>query len=86
MQRSRNAEFSENEVSGIILNTGIHLHTMYGPGLFESVYEEVLCYELIKRNLFVERQKPIPLIHETVRLEIGFRADMIVENKVLVEI
>jgi len=86
MQRGRDAGIEENVVSGIILNTCIYLHTKYGPGLFESVYEEVLCYELIKKDLFVERQKAIPLIHEEIRLEAGFRADMIVENKVLVEI
>jgi len=86
MQRSRDAEKRENEISAVILDTCIKFHTSYGPGLFESVYEEVLCYELIKRNLFVERQKPIPLIHEDIKLEIGFRADIIVENRVLVEI
>ena len=76
----------ENEISAIILDTCIKLHSMYGPGLFESVYEEVLCYELTKRNLLVERQKPIPFIHEEIKLDAGFRADLVVEHKVLMEI
>ena len=76
----------ENEISGVVLDTCIQLHTRYGPGLFESVYEEVLFYELTKRNFLVERQKPIPLVHESIRLEAGFRADLIIEDKVLVEI
>ena len=76
----------ENEVSAIILDTCIRLHTQYGPGLYESVYEEVLSYELNKRNLYLERQKGIPFVHESVRLDAGFRADLIVEKLVLIEI
>lgn len=88
MQSSEDAEFvlRENEVSAIILDTSIKLHVMYGPGLFESVYEEVLWYELVKHGLSVERQKAIPFIHKEIKLEAGFRADLIIENRVLVEV
>jgi GxxExxY protein len=68
------------------VDTAFKIHNQYGPGLFESVYEELMFYELGKHGLFVQRQIPIPLVHELVRLEAGFRADIIVENKVLIEI
>ena len=58
---------------------------VYGPGLFESVYEEICCYEFEKEELLFERQKSIPLVHELVKLEAGFRADVIIENKLLIE-
>ena len=86
MQRSREAEISENDISAIILDVSVRLHSRYGPGLYESVYEEVLAYELLKRNLIIQRQLGIPVIHEEIKLDIGFRADLIIENKVLVEI
>jgi GxxExxY protein len=57
-----------------------------GPGLLESVYEEVLYYELINQGLQVERQKPIPLVWKDIKMSIGFRADLIVENKVIIEL
>lgn len=75
----------ENELSKIVLDTCFMIHKLYGPGLFESVYEEIVCYELEKLGLFFERQKAIPLVHETIRLEAGFRADLIVERLLLVE-
>ncbi|MFA6150459.1 MAG: GxxExxY protein [Chitinophagaceae bacterium] len=59
---------------------------MYGPGLFESVYEEILDYELQQTGLFVERQKPIPVIHNELKMESGFRADLVIDRKVIVEI
>ena len=75
-----------NEITGIILEEAIKIHTNLGPGLFESVYEEVLFYSLTKRNLKVERQVPIPVFYEEVKMEIGFKADLIVEEEVIVEI
>ena len=57
-----------------------------GPGLFESVYEEILSYELMKKGLYISRQKTIPIVWEEIKMEHGFRADLIVENKVLIEI
>ncbi|MBS4043888.1 MAG: GxxExxY protein [Chitinophagaceae bacterium] len=78
-------EKRENELSKLVLDVCFKIHRLYGPGLFESVYEEIFCYEFEKVNIFFERQKPIPLVHETVKLEAGFRADVIIENKLLVE-
>ncbi len=57
-----------------------------GPGLLESVYEEIMYYELTKKDLYVERQKVIPVIWNELKMEVGFRADLIVENKVIIEI
>jgi GxxExxY protein len=62
------------------------MHTGLGPGLFESVYEAVMASELRKRGLEVETQRPIPVTYEGVRFEMGFRADLLVEDKVIVEI
>ena len=75
----------ENELSKITLDICFKIHKLYGPGLFESVYEEIFCFELAKENILFERQKGIPLIHETIKLDAGFRADIILENKLLVE-
>jgi GxxExxY protein len=77
---------TENELSKIIVDVSFKIHTKLGPGLLESVYEAVLYYELTKKGLQVERQKPIPVIWEDVYLDIGFRSDLIVENKVIIEI
>jgi GxxExxY protein len=75
-----------NEITSIIIEESIYIHRTVGPGLFESVYEELLSFRLIKRGLKIERQKAVPVIFEEVKMDIGFRADLIVENKVLVEI
>lgn len=77
---------TENEVAKIIVNTAFEIHTKLGPGLFESVYEEVMHYELTKFGLKVERQKGIPVIWQEIKMEVGFRADLIVENKVIIEL
>ena len=76
----------ENEISSKILDCSIRIHRTLGPGLFESVYEEVLCYELQKANLSFERQVGIQVKYEGVKMDIGFRADIIVENKVIIEL
>ena len=76
----------ENDLSKIVLDICFNIHKQYGPGLFESVYEEIFCYELEKMGIFFERQKAIPLVHETIKLEVGFRADVIVERILLVEL
>lgn len=77
---------TENELSKIIVNACFQIHTELGPGLFESVYEECLYYELLQQGLMVERQKELPVIYKGVKMEIGFRADLIVERKVVIEI
>ncbi|MBC6418172.1 MAG: GxxExxY protein [Prochloron sp. SP5CPC1] len=76
----------ENEITGEIVDVAYQIHTKLGPGLFESVYEAVMAYELEKRELKFERQKPIPVIYKGVHLEEGFRADFIVENQIIVEL
>jgi GxxExxY protein len=75
----------ENELSKIIVNSCFKIHSRLGPGLLESVYEAILFHELIKFGLKVERQKTIPVIWDDVYLDIGFRSDLIIENKVIVE-
>ena len=75
----------ENELAKIALDVCFKIHKLYGPGLFESVYEEIVCYELRKINVLFERQKAIPLVHEEVKFDAGFRADIILENKLLLE-
>lgn len=77
---------TENEISLIIVNTAYHIHYTLGPGLLESVYEEIMYYELCKQGLNVERQQGIPIIWDELRMEIGFRADLIIESKVIVEL
>jgi GxxExxY protein len=77
---------TENEIAKEIVNAAYKLHTTLGPGLLESVYEAVLAYELEKRGLKVIRQQAIPVIYEDVHMEIGFRADLIVEGKVVIEL
>lgn len=76
----------ENEISGIIVDAAYKIHTTLGPGLLESVYEVVLAHELERRGLHVVVQQPIPVIYEDVRLELGFRADIVVNHKVVVEV
>jgi GxxExxY protein len=76
----------ENKISTQIVSTCFNIHKKLGPGLLESVYEEILCYELIKLNFMLERQKAIPLKYENIKLDIGFRTDIIVEKKVIIEV
>jgi GxxExxY protein len=77
---------NENEIATIIVDCCYKVHTSLGPGLLESVYEEILTYELLKKNLKIKRQHPIPVVYETIKLDLGFRADLIVEDKVVIEI
>ncbi len=75
-----------NEITGIIIDVAMDIHRRLGPGLLESVYSAVMAYELRKRGLRVDVEEPIPVEWESVRLEIGFRADLIVEEAVVVEL
>jgi GxxExxY protein len=77
---------TENELSKIIVDCFYKIHKKLGPGLLESVYEEVLFYELKKNNLECKRQIDIPVIYEDISMELGFRADLIVGDKVIIEI
>jgi GxxExxY protein len=75
-----------NELTHAIIGAAIKVHKLLGPGLLESAYEACLAYELEKLGLRVERQKPVPLIYESVHLDCGFRADLLVEGLVIVEV
>ncbi|WP_296686246.1 GxxExxY protein [Flavobacterium sp.] len=77
---------TENELSKIVFDCALKVHQSLGPGLLESAYEECLFYELKKQGLNVEKQKPLPLIYEEVKLDIGYRIDVIVNNKLIIEI
>ena len=77
---------TENELSRIVFDCALKVHQSLGPGLLESAYEECLFYELRKIGLNVEKQKPLPLIYEEVKLYVGYRIDIIVENKLIIEI
>ncbi len=76
----------ENEIATLIVDTCYKIHTGLGPGLFESVYEEVLFHELCEKGCEVKRQENIPVIWKGLKMEIGFRADLIVNDKVIIEI
>ena len=77
---------TENSVAKEMVDVAYRIHTVLGPGLFESVDEAVLASELQKRGLHLARQQPIPVVYEGTRFELGFRADLVVEDKVIVEI
>ena len=77
---------TENELSKIIIGLGIEIHTELGPGLLESAYEECLFYELKKSGFKVEKQKALPLIYKEINLKVGYRMDLLVEDKVVIEI
>jgi GxxExxY protein len=78
---------TENEIAKIIVDVVFKIHRNLGPGLFESVYEAILEYELVNTHkLQVEKQVPVPVYWKNVKLDIGFRADLVVEDKVLIEI
>jgi GxxExxY protein len=72
-------------LSGRIIGAAIRVHRVLGPGLMESAYEACTAFELLQEGLLVETQKPLPLIYKTVHLDVGYRIDMFVENKIVVE-
>ena len=77
-------EFSE--LTQEIIGCAIEVHKLLGPGLLESAYEKCLEYELTRKGLCVERQKPIPIVYKKLRLDYGYRIDLLIENKVIIEI
>jgi len=77
---------TENELSKIIVNCCYKIHTKLGPGLLESVYEEILSYELKKIGLRIKRQQGLPVVYDELKMDLGFRADIIVEDKVILEL
>ncbi|MEX2596120.1 MAG: GxxExxY protein [Salibacteraceae bacterium] len=76
----------ENDITYKVIGCAIKVHKSLGPGLLESAYQECLLYELKKEGLFVEKEKPMPLMYEDVRMDVGYRIDILVENKVVVEL
>lgn len=77
---------TENEISKIIVEEAIYIHIALGPGMLESAYSHCLAHRLLKRGLRFTTQHPIPLIFEDIKLECGYRADIVVENKVVLEL
>jgi GxxExxY protein len=77
---------TENELSNIILGCAIEVHKQLGPGLLESAYKECLYFELKSKGLSVEKEKPIPIVYKDVKLDHGYRIDLLVENKVVIEV
>jgi GxxExxY protein len=77
---------TENELSHLVVGCAMRVHSALGPGLLESAYEACLQYELIKSGLRVEAQKPLPLVYQTVKLECGYRLDLLVESKLIIEV
>ena len=77
---------TENELASIVFNAGLKVHKALGPGLLESAYEECLYYELQKSGMLVEKQKALPLVYEAVKLDAGYRIDLLIENKLIIEI
>ncbi|WP_269224088.1 GxxExxY protein [Flavobacterium sp. IMCC34518] len=77
---------TENELSRVVFDCALKVHQTLGPGLLESAYEECLFYELKKTGLEIQKQKPLPLVYEEVKLDVGYRLDIIIENKLILEI
>jgi len=77
---------TENEIASEVFKAALNIHKELGPGLLESAYEECLFYEIKKTGLKIEKQKPLPLIYEDVKMDIGYRVDIIIENKFIIEV
>lgn len=77
---------TENEISTIVIGLAIDIQQKLGPGLLENVYQECLFYKLKQKGLIVEKEKPMPLIFEEIKLDCGYRIDLLVENKFIIEI
>src|SRR5215469_5567551 len=76
----------ENDLATVVIGAAITIHKTLGPGLLESAYKECLYYELISKGIYVEKEKPLPLVYKEIRMDCGYRLDLIVENKLIVEI
>ena len=77
---------NENEISNKVIGLAIEVHRVLGPGLLENAYKECLYYKIIKAGLIAEKEKAMPLIFEEVKLDCGYRIDLLVENKLVIEI
>lgn len=81
-----NTNYSENELATLALDGAFKVHRSLGPGLLESAYKECLFYELKKTGLLVQKEVPLPLVYEDVKLECGYRADIMIENRLIIEL
>lgn len=77
---------TENEIGNIVIPSAIEVHRLLGPGLLESTYQSCLTYELCQQGLFVENQKALPVVYKDVKLDCGYRIDLLISSKVVVEI
>ncbi|MFP9100361.1 GxxExxY protein [Flavobacterium sp. RHBU_24] len=77
---------TENEIAKLVYDCSLKVHKALGPGLLESAYRECLCYELFKTGIYVEKEKPLPLVYEEIRLDVGYRMDIVLENKFIIEV
>ena len=77
---------TENELSRVIVDSAFKIHSTLGPGLFESVYEITMGHELERRGCRIVHQRGIPVVYENVKMDLGFRADIIVNKKVIIEV
>ena len=75
-----------NELTSLIIGKAVEVHRMLGPGLLESAYQECLYYELVNVGLKVEKEKPMPIIYKEIKLDHGYRIDLLIENKIVIEI
>ncbi len=79
-------KMTENEIANKVIGLAIEVHSALGPGLLESAYKECLYYKTSKTGFFVEKEKPMPLIFEDVKLDCGYRIDLLIEKKVVIEV
>jgi GxxExxY protein len=77
---------TENEISNKVIGIALDVHINLGPGLLESAYKECLCYKLKRGGFLIEKEKPMPLIYEDVKMDCGYRIDLLVNNKVVIEV
>lgn len=77
---------TENQIASAVVDASLKIHRTLGPGLLEHVYETILAYELRRRGFFTQTQLPVPVVYEEVKLKIGFRPDIIVDRKLIVEV
>ncbi|WP_420578459.1 GxxExxY protein [Ekhidna sp.] len=77
---------TENQIANKVIGVAFDVHKALGPGLLESAYKECLCYKLLEEGFFVEKEKPMPLVYEEVKLDCGYRIDLLVERKLVIEL
>jgi GxxExxY protein len=77
---------NENELAKTVVDVAFHIHKTLGPGLLESVYQKIMAHELKKRGLSVEEEVPLPVIYDDIKMDVGFRVDLFVERRLIVEL